>query len=160
MRARAFNKVIEFWSTINVPDGYGGNTVNNALITKSWAKVETFTPGGRNSQTTDFGITNTQNAVIITTRKREDIDYTSINQYIMYRGNKYVISTTPTNVNFEDSFIKFIATRQNTKVLDDGDLVKEAQAKEIALEYMIRVNADGGIVDNYDCLVSELVKVL
>lgn len=116
MRARGLNKRIEFYETTNVPDTFGGNTVSSALIATSWAKIETFNPGGRNSQTTDFGITNTQNAVIITTRKREDIDYTSINQYIMYRGNKYIISTAPTNINFEDSFIKFIATRQNTKV--------------------------------------------
>ena len=161
MRARTFNKRIELWETTSTADGYGGNIVTDFLVTSSWAKIKTFNPGGRNNSTTDFGILNTQNAITITFRKRNDITYNTATQYVKYRGNKYIITTDPTNIDFEDSYIQFIGQRQNEKQnVELSDLAKQALAESISLAYMIRVNEDGGSVEDYDCLVSQIKDTL
>ena len=151
MRSRAFNKRIEIWDSIVVSDGFSGNTVNDYLVTSTWAKITTFNPGSRNNLTTDFGILNTQNAIVIVLRKRNDITFNTATQFVKYRGNKYTISTDPTNVNFEDSYIQFIGQRQEIAVVgEQSDLEKNAA---IAPKYSARVIADDGIVEAYDCLV-------
>lgn len=112
MNARSLNKRVEFWQNTTVEDGYGGNTVSETLITKSWANVKTFKAGSsqtRNVQ--DLGITDPNNAITVTLRKRNDINYNSINQFIKYRGVKYVIASSPVNEDFLDAYISFIAVR-------------------------------------------------
>ena len=115
MRARFYNKVIEFWQTATIPDGYGGFTVTDIFITKSWCSVKTASNNSRYvSRLTDLGITDPTSAIIINLRYRSDIDYNAINQFIKYRGDKYVIQTTPTNINFRNTEIELIAIRQST----------------------------------------------
>lgn len=40
MLARQYNRKINIWTTDNVPDGYGGNTVTDRLIGSFWAEVK------------------------------------------------------------------------------------------------------------------------
>ena len=117
MRSREYNKRIQIWQTGTTADGFGGSTASSdTLITSSWAKVETF---GLNSRYTDratsLGITNTTNSIRVLMRKRNDITYNSINQYLMYRGEKYIINNSPNNINFTDVDIEIIATKEQTK---------------------------------------------
>jgi hypothetical protein len=113
MRARAFNKRIEIWGTTSVPNGFGGNLASNdTLITTSWAKLETFTVSKRGGNATDFGLIDLNNAINITLRKREDLTIDTKNNYIKYRGDKYIINTAAVNVNFKDNLIKFVATKE------------------------------------------------
>lgn len=115
MRARFYNKVIEFWQTSNISDGYGGLTTTDIFIAKSWCNVKTASNNSRYvSRLTDLGITDPTSAIIINLRYRSDIDYNAINQFIKYRGDKYVIQTTPTNIDFRNTEIELIATRQST----------------------------------------------
>lgn len=116
MRARKYIKRIEFWQATSAADGFGGNPVTTEeLITSSWASVETVGSNSRYvSRATDLGITDPNTAILVRTRFRRDIDYNAINQFIKYRGVSYIIQSAPTNANFFDSEIEFIAVRQKT----------------------------------------------
>lgn len=115
-RARQFTKRVEIWQIADVADGFGGNEVSDELIATSWAKVETMGISGRfSNRTTDLGITNTNQGVLFTFRNRNDLTYNSINQYLMYRGAKYIISSFPDNVNFNDAYIEIVASREDLK---------------------------------------------
>lgn len=112
--ARNFNKVIEFWQTTNASDGFGGNTVSDVLITSSFAKVMTL--GNKNGYNSDnFGVIDKNNAILIHLRKRNDITYNAINQFIKYNGVKYIVKNEPTNIDFNDSYIQIIAVKEATK---------------------------------------------
>lgn len=113
MKAREYTKRVEIWQTSIVSDGYGGSTISETLITSSWAKVET--PSAKQvTLITELGITDPANTIIIKLRNRNDITYNAINQFIKYRGAKYVIQNAPVNVNFNDVDIHIIATREQT----------------------------------------------
>ena len=114
-RARQFTKRVEIWQTTEVDNGFGGNLVTDAIIASSWAKVETMSGGRFANRTTDLGITETNQGVLFTFRKRNDLIYNSINQYLMYRGVKYIISSFPDNVDFNDAFVEIIAVREAQK---------------------------------------------
>ena len=112
MRARAFNKRIEIWGNTRVSDGFGGYTNTQALIATSWAKLETFNVSKRSGNATDFGLIDLNNAINITLRDRKDLTIDPKNNYVKYRGDKYIINTAPVNVNFKDNLIKFVATKE------------------------------------------------
>ena len=104
MRARGFNKRVEIWTTTAVPDTFGGNTVIEALTSSSWAKIETVKP--------NRGDLNTDSGVIVTLRKRNDLTYSISTMFIKYRSEKYIINSFPTNIDFEDSTIKLMCTKE------------------------------------------------
>ena len=109
--SRRLTKRFELWETTAVPDGFGGNTVSDILIASSWAEIKTANAKS-NFRSTDNGITNATNQIIITTRLRNDLTYNSINQFIKYGGVKYIISNQPYNVSFDNMFIEIVATAQ------------------------------------------------
>ena len=114
MRSRRFTKRIEVHETTAVADGYGGNTVTSALLGTSWAELKSI---NKKTDLTSFGISNTQLAIEVTVRKRNDLAYNSINQFIVYGGENYDIVSFPTNQNFDNSLITFIAVKQQTKTV-------------------------------------------
>lgn len=116
MRSRKLSKRIEIWQTSNVSDGFGGNTVLETFITKSWAEIITLNDTNRS---TDIGITSATNTIKIRLRKRNDIRYNSINQFIKYRGAKYIIKNQPFNVDFRDDTIEIIAVKEEIKTVED-----------------------------------------
>ena len=105
MSARKLNKRIEVYQTTSVSDGVGGSTVTDNIITTTWAKLETLD----SVEVTVLGLSYTKESLTVTTRKREDFQYNSKTIYIKYRGVKYTIASFPTNENFTDAFITFIA---------------------------------------------------
>ena len=117
MRSRKLNKRVAIWETngTSVADGYGGSTLVPALLSSSWANVKTFQPGSRNNASTDFGILDADNAIIVTVRKRKDLVYNLETMYLVYRSERYIINTTPTNIDFEDRYIQFICSKQSIK---------------------------------------------
>lgn len=88
MLSREYDKRIEIWETISVPDGFGGNTVSEELLFKSWAKIETK---GVGYKANDFGIDEFNNPVIFKVRYRNDFQYEGRTLYAMYRNEKYII---------------------------------------------------------------------
>ena len=119
MRSRGFNKRISIYETTPVSDGFGGNTVTDALLVTTWANIKTFSINSRN--TTDLGVIDLNNSIIVKTRKRNDLTYNIQTQYIIYRDEKYTIVSYPVNVDFEDNTIQFIATRDSLKLTNTID---------------------------------------
>lgn len=114
MRSRKYTKRVEIYQLTRVADGFGGFTVTDAKIGESWAKLETF-QAGKALNLAEYGIINPQRSILFTLRLRNDITYNVDTQYIKYRNKKYIISSYPTNINFEDSEITFIGTEEKTK---------------------------------------------
>ena len=110
MIGRDLNKRIDLYSVTRASDGFGGYVVEDALLSTSWAKVETLNPGELKYQ---YGIESAERVLRITVRKRNDLDYTNTIQFIKYRDKKYTISTPPVNSDFEDRFITFLVN-ENT----------------------------------------------
>jgi len=111
MRARGYNKRIEIWLTTLVPDTFGGNTVTESLLNTSWAKIETAKPS-RGDLKTDSGILDASNSIMITLRKRNDLNYNMSTMFVKYRNEKYIIDSFPANIDFEDSTIKIVCTKE------------------------------------------------
>ena len=109
MISRKYTRRVEIWKTTVVPDAYGGNTVSEALVTTSWANVTTPTSYKR---MTEIGITDPTNTIVVKMRYRNDITYNAINLFIKYRGVKYIIQNTALNVDFNDTEIEIMATRE------------------------------------------------
>ena len=107
MRARGYSKQIEVWQTTPSDDGFGGDGVTSSLLGKSWCSIKT---PNKNYRTTAEGITDTNNIFILTPRKRNDLVYNSDNMYFVYKSVKYVISSEPVNVGFEDRDIEITIT--------------------------------------------------
>lgn len=114
MRSRKLSKRIEIWQTSNVSDGFGGNIVAETLITSSWAEVITL---NNTNRSTDIGITSATNTIKVRLRKRNDITYNGINQYLKYRGFKYIIQNQPFNVGFKDEVIEILAVKEEIKTV-------------------------------------------
>jgi head-tail adaptor len=122
MRSRGYNKRIDIYETTSVFDGISGYTSSTSLIGSSWAKISTFNVG-KNTNSTEFGLLDVNDSLIVTVRKRNDVTYNSDSMYIVYRGVKYIITTAPINVGFEDKEIQFIVKKaSNTDVNEVGDI--------------------------------------
>tara|TARA_R110002072_G_scaffold5165_2_gene34339 strand:- start:2199 stop:2603 length:405 start_codon:yes stop_codon:yes gene_type:complete len=116
MRSRKLSKRIEIWQTSNVSDGFGGNTVAETLIASSWAEIITL---NNTNRSTDIGITSATNTIKVRLRKRNDITYNSVNQYLKYRGFKYIIQNQPFNVGFKDEVIEILAVKEEIKTVTE-----------------------------------------
>ena len=117
MNSRAYNKRIEIYESVATPNGFGGNSITPSLIGESWAKISTFNVG-RNTNELSNGLIDVNDSLIITVRKRNDITYNSQTQFIKYRGDKYIITTSPVNVNFEDREVQFIVKLASNTTLN------------------------------------------
>lgn len=162
MRSRKLSKRIEIWQTEDVADDYGGNTVKDYQITSSWAEVETLSDTSKYTRNNnDFGVIDRHNSIIVKMRKRNDITYNSINQYIVYRGVKYMIQVQPTNVDFDENIIVLIATRESFEEVPELQPIEnEYLATRITKEYILRAEEDGATQDNYDCLYNYVLSLL
>lgn len=112
-KARYINR-IEFWQVEESADGYGGNTLTEEFITKSWCNIKTPSNASASQRIIDFGITDVQNTILITLRKRNDIDYNAINQFIKYNGSKYVVKSV-IDVDLMGVDVEIIATKEQTE---------------------------------------------
>ena len=111
-RARKYNKLVEIWQTAPNVTSFGDRYVSDTLLTKTWANIKT---SNSLSRSTEFGITDTNDTIILTLRKRNDLNYNSLNQFFKYRGYKWIIQGTPINVGFEDNEIQITLKRQSIK---------------------------------------------
>jgi SPP1 family predicted phage head-tail adaptor len=109
--SRSLNKRIELWNATATADGYGGSTIVETMVTKMWAKVETLNPG-KNYNLDSFGLESNNRSLLITVRKRNDLFYNIENMFVVYRDKKYVVATSPVNIQFNDSIVQFVITEQ------------------------------------------------
>ena len=156
MRARKITKRIEIWQTVEIADGFGGNKKYNQQITTTWAEVKTLN-NKFNVRLTDFGISETQMAISVKVRLRSDFTYNSINQFIVYRGESYTINTFPTNTNYDNSYIEFIAVKEAVKSVP---VLLPIGAELIAAGYQATVEAFGGVLSSEGCTLAYVNKLL
>lgn len=162
MRARRLSKRVQIWQTEIVPSQFGGNLVKYYQITDSWAEVKTLSDSSKyTSKNNDFGITDRHNSIIVKMRKRNDITYNSINQYLVFKGVKYMIAVQPTDTNFDNDSIVLIATRESIKeVAEILPIPSNYLATRITQEYLLRVSSDGGGGSNETCLYDYVFSLL
>jgi len=112
MDSRLFNKRVEVWNISLTADGFGGNIVNEVLLSKSWANIKTL--DNRSSLVTDFGLLDASTSLVITMRKRNDLVYDMQTMFIKYRNEKYIIKSFPINKDFEDSTISIVCVKESS----------------------------------------------
>ena len=157
MRGREFRKRVELWQSNAYEDGYGGNLERDYLITTMWANVSTLDTKSSVSIGKDLGVDDRSNTVVITLRKRSDITYNSVNQFIKYSGYKYVIQKQPVNDDFNNSYVTLLATRQ--QVDEVSELVPFDEYLPAYTNYVNRAVEDGGLATSDVCLLA-YVKTL
>ena len=162
MRARRLSNRVQIWQTESVSDGFGGNTNKDYQLTDSWAEVKTLGNSSKYSKSVEnFGITDRFNSIVVTMRKRNDISYNSINQYLVFKGISYIFQSQPANVDFRDDSIVLIATRQSIKEVPNLDPIgRDLLFIRIRDEYVLRGVNDGGVLDNKTCLDNYIYDLL
>jgi hypothetical protein len=91
MIARKYDRIIEVWQTANVDDGFGGIKTSEALLGKSWCHIRSGS--GSSSRLTDLGVTDIANTIIVNLRHRNDLKYSAVDMFFVYKGEKYIINT-------------------------------------------------------------------
>lgn len=125
MRSRRYNKRLEILQTGEIPDGFGGSTFGSQSLGKFWGEIKTVSNDSRLSSLVSelaLGDIDPTKAIIINCRKRIDIPYNPINQFIRYKGIDYTIQTvTEKDFNRVDIQIIAVADRtENTPIINTG----------------------------------------
>ncbi len=107
MLSRKYTKAIGIWETTNVPDGFGGSTVTNALVYSVWANVETKRAYIRNEEGQNDNFVQT----VFTIRNRYDIDFNEKTNFIKYNGLTYNIDSI-LNIDLNNIDIEIMATQR------------------------------------------------
>ena len=100
MIARNYTRLVDFYKTQNVSDGFGGNTVSESLIGSYWAEVKNERSFNDTAQGTDV-IKNTYSFMI---RVNDFIEPHLNNLSIIYNGSKYVVN----DFEYTDTLFRFI----------------------------------------------------
>jgi len=91
MIAREYNKRISVYQVEEVPDGYGGYTVQKTILSESWAKLVNGSTA--NQRATTLGITDLYEPLLFKLRARLDLPYNGRNLSLSYQGEDYVIKS-------------------------------------------------------------------
>ena len=117
MIARNYTRLVSFYRTENVADGFGGNTVLDLSIGNYWAEVKQITSNNYTSQGKDV-IKNNYSFVI---RVNQFIEPFLNNLSIIYNGQKYVVN----NYEYQDSLFRFIKITATLSIGEPLDLITD-----------------------------------
>lgn len=113
IRARNLNKRVEIWESVEISNGFGGTDVSFQLVGSGWADVKSVSSNSRYvSRLTELGYTDLKNAIIVTMRKRNDINYNGESQYLRYYGKKYIIQSV-TDKDLEGVEVEIVAVSED-----------------------------------------------
>ena len=112
MRSRRLTKRVDIYEISTSVDGFGGNTITETQVGSAWAEIRSLNPGGNFDS---VGVLDINDSILVKLRKRNDITYSAEKHFIVYRGFKYTISTSPENIDLNDRWITFIAKREQTR---------------------------------------------
>ncbi|MCP4355281.1 MAG: head-tail adaptor protein [Proteobacteria bacterium] len=160
MWSRRARKRIEIWQSLSDGDGISGYTTSDELdelITSSWANISTLSNNRKYlSSASDLGVDDISNSIVVKVRKRNDITYNARNQFIMYQGIKYIIQTAPIDINFNDSYVDFIATKE---MIEDVGIITPFGSYPLYVNYVNRVENNDGSVSSKSCLESYIDNI-
>ncbi len=111
MTGRDLNKEIEVYTSDYTQGASIFQTVAETLVGTMRANIKSIRPG-QSTMLKDYGTVDPQRAIMITVRSRHTIQLNGKNHHIKYRGKTYSITTAPTNKDFTDQFISFIASER------------------------------------------------
>jgi SPP1 family predicted phage head-tail adaptor len=117
MIARNYTRLVSFYRTENVSDGFGGNTVLDLSIGDYWAEVKQMTSNNDTSQGKDV-LKNNYSFVI---RVNKFIEPYLNNLSIIYNGQKYVVN----NYEYQDSLFRFIKITATISIGEPLDLITD-----------------------------------
>ena len=117
MIARNYTRLVQFYRTENVADGFGGNTVLNLSIGNYWAEVKPISSNNDTSQGKDV-LKNNYSFVI---RVNQFIEPHLNNLSIIYNGQKYVVN----NYEYQDSLFRFIKITATLSIGEPLDLITD-----------------------------------
>lgn len=105
MISRQYTRKIEIYKTTDVPDGFGGNTVQDVLIGSYWAEVKQNSAFRDNS----IGKSDIKNNYSFKIRANDNLTLDIDNLSIVYRGNKYVVN----DIRYDDELFRFVNITAN-----------------------------------------------
>ena len=105
MIARKYSKLVDFYKTENVSDGFAGYTVNEVLIGSYWAEVKQLSSFNDTAQGKDV----IKNNYSFNIRLNEFIEPYLDNLSIIYNSQKYVVN----NFEYVDPLFRFIKITAN-----------------------------------------------
>jgi hypothetical protein len=100
MIARNYTRLVDFYKTDNVADGFGGNTVSESLIGSYWSEVKNERSFNDTAQGTDV----IKNTYVFQIRVNDFIEPHLNNLSIIYNGQKYIVN----NFEYVDMLFRFI----------------------------------------------------
>jgi len=107
MIARKYNRAIAIWKTTTVSDGYGGNTVTEALVYSVWANFDTKRAYRQNENGQNDNFVQS----IFTIRNRYDIDLSVKDNFIKYNGLIFNIDSIQ-NIDMNNIDVEIYATQR------------------------------------------------
>lgn len=114
MLARQYDKRIDIYEVTSVPNEFGGHTLTNVLLSKSWAKLSTT---GLGNKATNMGVTTFENPLLFYVRYRKDLQYQGRTLFLMYRGDKYIIQAVR-NVNERNTEVEIFCTKEEPVIYE------------------------------------------
>ena len=112
MRARKYTKKIQLYQTRVVSDDFGDDGTAPFLIGGVWCKIVTK---DKLMHSTDLGVTDTNDTVLILLRDRSDFKYNSLNMFFRFDGSDWTIQGAPINKDFQNREIQITLVRNDFK---------------------------------------------
>ncbi len=115
MIARNYTRLVDFYKTENVSDGFGGYTVQESLIGSYWSEVKNMRSFNDTAQGVDV-IKNTYSFMI---RVNDFIEPHLNNLSIIYNGSKYVVN----DFEYTDTLFRFIKITGTIAIGEEVNIV-------------------------------------
>jgi head-tail adaptor len=115
MIARNYTRLVDFYKTENVADGFGGNTVSESLIGSYWSEVKNERSFNDTAQGTDV----IKNTYIFQIRVNDFIEPHLNNLSIIYNGQKYIVN----NFEYLDMLFRFIKITATISIGEEVNIV-------------------------------------
>lgn len=100
MISRQYTRKIAIYKTINIEDGFGGNTVSDVLIGSYWAEVKQNSAFKDNS----IGRADIKNNYSFKIRANSTLTPDINNLSIIFKGSKYVVN----DIRYDDELFRCI----------------------------------------------------
>ena len=115
MIARNYTRLVDFYKTDNVADGFGGNTVSESLIGSYWSEVKNERSFNDTAQGTDV----IKNTYVFQIRVNDFIEPHLNNLSIIYNGQKYIVN----NFEYVDLLFRFIKITATISIGEEVNIV-------------------------------------
>jgi hypothetical protein len=115
MIARNYTRLVDFYKTDNVADGFGGNTVSESLIGSYWSEVKNARSFNDTAQGTDV----IKNTYVFQIRVNDFIEPHLNNLSIIYNGQKYIVN----NFEYVDMLFRFIKITATISIGEEVNIV-------------------------------------